>query len=194
MLEKLKDFLSAYLAGALIALGCSIFWLSGGGIVGAILFSIALTTICYLKLNLFTGKVGFLLAEKKIDFLKLLVILLGNLVGAFVMGCLLNTLPIVAAASFTLPQLEFAMAGGFACGMLMYIAVKLFQFGQPLGIFLCVPAFILSGFTHSIALIGYITLAQMWSWQSLATVGMAVLGNSLGAYFVSLNLKILEEF
>ena len=50
------------------------------------------------------------------------------------------------------------------CGILMYIAVDIYKNKKSiLGIFLAVPVFILSGFEHSIANVGYFSIANMFS-------------------------------
>ena len=52
----------------------------------------------------------------------------------------------------------------FFCGVLMYIAVENYKnntngFAKQIGIFLCVTMFIVCGFEHSIADVGYYALA-----------------------------------
>ena len=60
---------------------------------------------------------------------------------------------------------------------------------QYLGIFLCVPVFILCGFEHSIADMYYFFLAKGISWvvsPSIGTILLYSLGNVLGALFLPL--------
>ena len=194
-----KTFVSAFLAGALIAMGCGIYTLSGGGVVGALLFCLGLLTICHFKLDLFTGKVGFMLIENKVQWEKLLIILIGNLIGAMFMGTLLGCTDINLVATATTlinSKLEIwwrVLGGSFITGILMYLAVTLYKGQKPIGIFLCVPAFLLSGFDHCIALAGYIAMGAAYSWFALGFLVLAIIGNTIGSLFISTILNYIKE-
>ena len=58
----------------------SYIYLSVGGIVGAIMFSIGLLTILNMQFKLFTGSVGYI--KSKNDIKDNLIILSGNIIGA----------------------------------------------------------------------------------------------------------------
>lgn len=80
------------------------------------------------------------------------------------------------------------------CGILMYIAVDIYKNKNSiLGIFLAVPVFILSGFEHSIANIGYFSIANMFSIDVIIFILISILGNSVGALILPLLEKIREE-
>ena len=67
------------------------------------------------------------------------------------------------------------------CGILMYTAVEVFKTGKsPLGIFFCVPAFIIAGFEHSIADMFYFFSARMFSGEVAVFLLVVVIGNSVG--------------
>ena len=80
------------LAGIFIALGC-IIYLSIGGAVGAVLFSIGLLSVLYFKAHLFTGKAG-LFADNGISVARLGQIWLGNAIGCVLMAVLLFCCPV----------------------------------------------------------------------------------------------------
>lgn len=80
--NNILNFIKAILAGLAIGIGAMIF-LSLGGIAGAIGFTIGLYLILWFGLNLYTGKVGY--ATTPIDWVNLWFILLGNIIGCFVM-------------------------------------------------------------------------------------------------------------
>ena len=196
-----NTFLSSILAGMLVALGCGINILAPNPLVGALLFSTALLSICYLELDLYTGKVGFMLTEKRPDFKKLGVILIGNLLGAAVIGVVMastrySTIPQVAqsmiAKKLTVNGFYAVFGNSVFCGILMYLAVALYKKGQPLGILMCVPAFILSGFEHSIAYVGYAAMASNIALASFGYLLIAIIGNSLGA-FIPAGIKTIIE-
>lgn len=195
----IKTFVSAFLAGALIAMGCGIYTLSGGGVVGALLFCLGLLTICHFQLDLFTGKIGFMLIENKIQWGKLLIILISNLIGAMFMGTLLGCTDInlvATAATLINSKLEIwwrVLGSSFITGILMYLAVALYKEQKPIGIFLCVPAFLLSGFDHCIALAGYIAMGAAYTWFALGFLALAIIGNTAGSFFISTILNCIKE-
>ncbi len=181
------------LAGVMVSIGGAALLSCDNRYFGALLFCIALLSICYFGFNLYTGKVGFLLADHS----------RGALSGAFwgLLGNALGTLLCGLLIAYALPQLrETALAAcerrltqlplqtllrGFFCGVLMYAAVWIYREKKtPLGILFCIPVFILAGFEHSIADMFYFALAGLWRLQSLWFLLLVVLGNSLGGLFI----------
>lgn len=192
-LRPIDKFPRAALAGILITIGCTAYLSVDNKYVGALLFTVGLVGICYLKLNLFTGKVGYLI-QRTVSTSELLIILLGNFLGAYTSGLLIslcypNLLEKAAAilavkAGISLINLFIR---GLFCGILMYIAVEGYKGGgrskeSPLGILLAIPAFILSGFEHSIAYIGYAGIAQQLNLNMLITI---IMGNAVGSVLAS---------
>ena len=58
--------------------------------IGPIIFALGLLGVCYMGLNLFTGKCGFLFQDK-IKFSDLMIILAVNLVAGYLIGLLYST-------------------------------------------------------------------------------------------------------
>lgn len=130
----MKIFKSAFAAGVLIGLSAAIYQSCDNKIIGAFLFSIGLLTICHCKLHLFTGKVG-----SSNDIALLCDVITGNACGVlFMRGLWMLNGHIFILAVF--------------CGMLMQIAVTVYE-KMPYVTIMCVGAFILSGFIHSVAII-----------------------------------------
>ena len=74
---------------------------------------------------------------------------------------------------------------GIFCGLLMYTAVAIYkEKGTHLGIFFCVPVFILAGFEHSIANLFYFFLAGEYSLRGVVFILLVVLGNTVGGMLV----------
>ena len=147
-------------AGMMIAIGGIIF-LTLSGLEGALLFSMGLLTILCLKLELFTGKAG-LLATKEITPGKLLEIWIGNFIGTLGMALMLLLTPRGAELSNKAMEIvAIRLANGFFvnliygifCGMLMFMAVKTWQFtnGNPFYAIMPVGIFIVCGFNHCVA-------------------------------------------
>ena len=79
MSSTAKEIKKSILAGILIGLGVIINTQAEYKILGALLFSFGLLTIIHMKLNLFTGKIGYLNKFNQASLLP--IILLYNLVG-----------------------------------------------------------------------------------------------------------------
>lgn len=165
----MESLRKSILAGMMIGIGSTIYLVLDNKIIGAILFSIGLFMICSFGMYLFTGKIGYAVKTKNKP--NCLVIWMGNLVGSIAISTIVR---------FAKPELHIAAAElvsnklqqGFIstallsilCGFLMFLAVDNYSrhpdsLSGILGIFLCVPTFILCGFEHSIADMNYCVLA-----------------------------------
>ena len=149
--------------------------------LGPFLFAFGLLGVCVLKLNLFTGKCGFLF-EDGLKLSELIVILVANLVFGYLVGMLFGLIDeeVFMAASNKMASWEFS--GEFflksaLCGVIMYLAVAIYKKGSPLGILLGVPLFIFCGFQHSIANVITMGAAMGLDWSVL----LCAAGNFVGA-------------
>lgn len=177
----------AILAGMCISIGCVVN-LRAGGVAGAVLFAFGLTTVIYYGLKLYTGTAGFI--RRHGDWMMLTVVLLGNIVGcmlsAWLIGyaqpdCVEPAANILASRLTKGPLACFLLAIG--CGFIMTTAVEFARKGKMLPLLLGVPAFILCGFTHSIADAFYFLVSpteQLLRTEVLVVYISEVLGNFVG--------------
>ncbi len=189
MIRRLTDGLSA---GLLISIGgCVFLACAGEGMkwLGAILFAVALLCICFKGYALFTGKVGYLVADHSGSNLRVVLSsLLGNAVACVGVGLLIAAaMPALGAtaASICSAKLEqtvlSTLVRSVLCGVLMYMAVSIFREKNTIaGIVFCVPVFILAGFEHSIANLFYFGAARMLSLASAGYLCLVILGNAVG--------------
>ena len=199
----LKRSLSlAIAAGIFISIGGAVFLSCENSVVGAVFFSVALLSICFMGLYLFTGKVGFLaVSHTGREIAEVVLTLLGNLIGTFLGGILVSAAKpklMENAIARCLPRLEMGvlpiLITAFFCGILMYTAVAIYkEKGSPLGIFFCVPVFILSGFEHSIADMFYFFCARMFSGEVFLFLLLVVIGNAVGGMFIPALRRLAEE-
>ncbi len=217
-MENLKTFIKGILAGIAISFGgflcirtniqCS------NGIIGPMLFSFGLILICNFGFNLYTGKVCYLFDnnDKKILFrlFDLLLMLVGNLVGTLFFSTILRLVIIDNSLNnLLLENLKntvnskinydwYQMIGlSFFCGILVYIAVEGFKninnnFGKYVVLIFAIGGFIISGFEHSIANMFYYFLSGNFSLMAFASLGLCVIGNSIGGLFIPMLNKILN--
>ena len=203
----MKCFLKSILAGIMIAVGGTVYLSLDNKVVGASLFTIGLVSVLLCNFNLYTGKIGYLVNNFNLKYIKeMFITLVGNFIGASFIGFILrytriysnvkSKADILAVAKLNDSLLSIFILSIF-CGLLMYFAVNGFKkvndFGKYLVVYLGVVVFILCGFEHCIANIYYFSVADVWSLKTLGYVGVMILGNSIGAFILPLfNLYIKD--
>lgn len=199
--KQLRTFILAILAGAAIGIGGCVFLSLDNKVVGALMFTVGLYTICIHGLNLYTGKIGYLVNQPLSYCLDLLVIWIGNLAGTFLAALAIQVTRIsdirekavvLCEAKVSDNLLSLFLLGIF-CGFLMFVAVDGYKTTKnPVILFMGVAAFILCGFEHCIADMFYFSIAGMWSGKTFLCVLVITLGNSLGGVLIPLVKKIPE--
>lgn len=179
-----EEALLAVIAGVMIAIG-AIVNLKIGGLIGAILFSIGLVTVCYFHLYLYTGKAG-LLIDGKITFWNLFKIFCGNWIGASFVGLLCSYTELAPiAAEIVDSRLEngflLNVGLGILCGILVYIAVTAWM-DAPWITILAVTTFVAAGFAHSIADIFYFYCAG--NSNNVLPILEVAIGNLIGCNII----------
>ncbi len=147
----------SFAAGVMISIGASIFLSVDNHIIGAILFSIGLFTICVHGMSLFTGKVGdvgihinklpdeaykdyslkarnYRMLMNTVPVYEIFIIWFGNLIGCIVTSIIVRLakpqLHEVAINLATIKiQTDYYMVAisGFMCGILMFLAVYTYR-------------------------------------------------------------------
>lgn len=155
-----------------------------GNPIGPIIFAFGLLGVCYMGLNLFTGKCGFLI-EDKIKITDLLIILIINLLSGYLFGMLFRVADssIIDVAVNKVNTWDISISyfvKSLLCGCIMYIAVYMYRKNTPLGIIYGIPLFIFCSFQHCIANI--ITLGVTLTFDT--SIVICILGNFIGSLFV----------
>lgn len=202
MIADIRLFILAIAAGVTIGIGGAVFLSIENRVVGALMFTVGLYTICIQELNLYTGKVGYL-TERPVSYLvDLVLIWCGNLCGTMLSALMVNGTRISGIAETAKGMCEVKVNDslgslfllGVFCGMLMYIAVDGYaKTKNPIILFMGVATFILCGFEHCIADMFYFSLAGMWTGKALVVVLVITLGNSLGGILIPLCKMIGEK-
>ncbi len=191
----------------MIAIGGTVFLSIENKVIGASLFSIGLFGVLIYNLNLYTGKIGYLITNFNLKYIKELIItLIGNFIGACSVGFILRYTRIydnIYKKSLILANTKLndnilsIFILSIFCGLLMYYAVNGFKkqtdFGKYLVVYLGVAVFILCGFEHCIANMYYFSVADIWSLKTLGYTGIMVLGNSLGSFIIPLCNLVIKE-
>ena len=222
MLELTRELLLAILAGIAISIGGVAFlvaktmetaitpdvtFVATSRVVGALFFTVGLFMVCVFSLNLFTGKVGFALDKKPSYIINLVVIWIGNLLGAMGVGYLLrstrfanNLVPIADAVSNGKINDTFLSIFILAifCNILIFLAVYGFnKFESPLfkalALFFGVSVFVLAGFEHCVANMFYFSIANAWGGNAIICILATTLGNIVGGLLLPVCFKISDK-
>lgn len=199
-------YLLEILAGVVIALGC-VASLCAPNYVGLILFAIGLLMVKRFGLRLLTGKAG-LMIEERVKAPKA-AIELGRIFAFNALGTFLVAL--AALLMWNVDSSEIALAISRAqveellsvfvrsifCGMLVYAGVKA---ETALETIMYVFAFLVAGFTHSIAYSFYFWISVLTvqaTTKMLFALLIAAVGNVLGCFLIPATIrgvKLLSSF
>ena len=165
--------MKSILSGIIIAMSCTVY-IVNGGVVGAVLFSFGLLSVVTLGLDLYTGIIGFLFTPSVPKKFKMVKILVGNMIGIFIGATLIRMsgADLCRVSDIVLLKLNKSsleiICSAILCGAIMYICVVSYKLTKrevsgTLTIILGVTLFILCGFDHSIANLGYLVLNNTYS-------------------------------
>ena len=160
---------------------------SFGSLFGSILFALGLLAIVGYRLKLFTGTAGFI---KRDEMGTLAIILIGNIIGCFLMGLITRVSPIsdaiqVAATNILKARISTGVIGcgilAIGCGILMTTAVTFARQKNFIPLLLSVPLFIVCGFPHCVAdAFYYMTIPNYWTVELIGIYLSTALGNAIG--------------
>ena len=193
-MNYLKTFIGAVLAGMSIAIGGLVFLSVDDRVIGSALFTVGLFTVCTMGLNLFTGKVCYVLQNNRDYALALPIIWIGNLAGTGLIALfasLTRNAPALAekAAGMCQTKLNDNLISlfflGILCNILIYIGVEGFkniphEIGKYLALLFGVMVFILCGTEHCVADMFYFWIAGAWSARAVVCILIITLGNAVG--------------
>ena len=209
MKKTVSVFLKAILAGFCIGLGGVVFLglMPTSKPLGAFLFAIGLFTICTHGFNLFTGKACYILDNKPSYLGTLVVIWVGNLIGAFCMAALMHCTRVSGAYTEAAQTLVAAKNGdslgslfvlGMLCNVLIYIAVDGYksnphEIGKYIALIFGVAVFILAGTEHSVAdMFYYAAAGELFTGEAILRLVIISLGNVVGGLILP-GIKLLAK-
>ena len=192
MRNNLYTFIRSLLAGICIAIGCNVYLSCDNKYFGSILFSVGLISILYMGFNLFTGKIGYI---QQVGLINIIVILIGNIVGCFIIGTLYYSekAEILFEQKLQLCTSDIII-NSVMCGLIMYMAVSMYNSNNNIiPVIMCVSVFILSGYEHSIADITYCIMGRTFTLQSIYFLTIVVIGNTIGGMIIPLCNTIINK-
>lgn len=205
MLKTLRQvFFLGLSAGVMIGIGGAVFLACNDGtlfgkVAGAVLFSVALMSICLTGMYLYTGKICYIFDNSdRTCLLSLVVGIVGNYIGALFVGLITSLAsPVIHSRAQLLTAAKLDMKWynviimAFLCDILIYIAVQVYKTKKSVvGIIFCIPTFILCGFEHSIADMYYVSAAHSFSIDTAVFILLVIAGNTLGGVFIPVLFKL----
>lgn len=191
-------YLLEVLAGVVIALGC-VASLCAPNYVGLILFAIGLLMVKRFGLRLLTGKAGLMIEEgikAPRAMMKLGKIFVFNIVGTFIAALMVLLMWQTGSSEIALAveraqvdSLLSVFVRSIFCGVLVYAGVKA---ETALETIMYVFAFLVCGFTHSIAYSFYFwtaILVSQFSVKMLFALLIAAVGNVLGCFLIPVTIR-----
>ncbi len=195
-MKRIAEFIKSILAGMAISLGGAVYLSCENKYVGAFFFCVGLITVVYFGLNLYTGKVGYVLENNKTFLLDTIFSVFGNAIGCLIFAIMqspINNVISMVENKLQKGHLE-AFFDGILCGVLIFICVDIFKKkNTPIAILFCVPTFILCGFEHSVADMFYIFNARNFSLNSLLFLTLVILGNAVGGLLFPILFKLYNK-
>ncbi len=197
-------FLKSILAGVMTTVSGTVFLSIPDPIVGSFMFSLGLFTILIFDFKLYTSEVGKIIDN--LSYLKtVLLILAGNLIGTALSAEALlltrfNDLFFTRSTEIIAVKLADNYLSIFIlstfCGLLISIASNSYrhndhELGKYIAIFMCIMAFILSGYEHSIANFVYLSYSQvLTNIETWIFTAVVVLGNATGTLIIPFIKKL----
>ena len=202
----LSDFILGIFAGISISFGCIAFLSSANKAIGALFFVVGLFMVCNFKFNLFTGKACYLFDNKKDYVSKLVIIWIGNFIGALLMAGLvsLTRLEVLNESAKTIVETKMndslisLFVLGIFCNMMIYLAVEGYSkfensLAKMCALFFGVSVFVLCGFEHCVADMFYFSFANAFSLKMLGCIVIITLGNIVGGLLIPTTKIILNK-
>lgn len=201
-----RQFIYGIIAGICIGIGGTVFLSSDNSVAGAFLFGIGLLSILFFRLQLFTGKIGYIFINKPSYAIELILTWIGNFIGTFFAAVLIRHTRIFEKLDkvYSIADVKLnddvlsVFILSFFCGILMFIAVDIFNNAKEgtvkiIGVLFPVAVFILSGFEHCVANMFYFNLAGIFDINSVLYIIIMTFGNSVGCIVIPLSRKLLSE-
>jgi formate/nitrite transporter FocA (FNT family) len=194
-MDALKVFVSSIFAGVMISIGGAACLLSEFKFIGALIFAVGLFGILTYKFGLYTGKIGYALENKPSYLLEVLLVIVGNFIGCLAMGLAFPLDQAVVAVNARLELSDLTVLfKAICCGILVFIAVDQYRMKKSyLATFICIPAFIIAGFEHSIADMFFVSSSGIFNLDSLIFILIVLFGNAIGCLAIPAYRKYIEK-
>lgn len=203
-----RILLSAVLGGIALSLGGAVYLnlYNDSLIAAAVLFGVGILAAVAFELDVFTDKVGKVIAAEahRTDkvLTEVLVVLLGNIVGATAAGLACSTVMKELAKPICIENVNDTLLAVFVravfCGILMFIAFHGYkrQGGGFAGCVIAVSAaaaFVVCGFEHFVIDVFYFATMRVFGEKTFAFLAVTMFGNALGAFLFAIGYELKKS-
>lgn len=186
--------------GMCIAIGAATFLVSGI----PLLFTLGIFLVAAFGLGLITGYVPYSKFKKKLQVKQVMIILIGNLIGAAATGFLIRYTPIhnkiitkateIVAIKASLSPWAI-IASGVVTGILIGCAVIIYNESEDeiigwFGLLFCTVAFVYLGTEHVVANAFYLALSPVDLCSILKIIVYSTIGNFVGGWVLGGSIDI----
>ena len=227
--QTFATLLKGILAGLCIGLGSTLYLVVGyeNKIVASFVFTVGMILVLNFGYFLFTGKIIYLFNHLKRTSnlhysLQLLIGLVGNLIGAGVLGLIVSAVSEYVEYKVVVDGIKTTITGylnmldaktivenklsnplwvtfllAMGCNILIYFAVEGFAkvenyFVKHLIVMLCIAGFVILGFEHLIANMFYIGVAGIFNFDVIVFMIVVLLGNTVGVLLIPSVVKLIK--
>lgn len=214
--KYLKVLLSSFIAGLLIGIAVTISFiiqsttLVNANIIGPLFGVLGVLLICLYGYNLYTFKVGYVF-ENKVDYLiEIILSLVGNIIGVFLMSLMLRATSLMSDGSKFLNVVNSYMSSrveedffsmiilSFIGGIVAYFGYNTYKKAeQPIAKFLtlilCVGAIYICGLKEGITDMFIYSVYKLFDGALALKIFYIILGNTFGALLIPLLNKLRSK-
>lgn len=214
--KYLKVLLSSFIAGLLIGIAVTISFiiqsttLVNANIIGPLFGVLGVLLICLYGYNLYTFKVGYVF-ENKVDYLiEVILSLVGNIIGVFLMSLMLRATSLMSDGSEFLNVVNSYMSSrveedffsmiilSFIGGIVAYFGYNTYKKAeQPIAKFLtlilCVGAIYICGLKEGITDMFIYSVYKLFDGALALKIFYIILGNTFGALLIPLLNKLRSK-
>jgi len=198
-MNYIKMFISSILAGIAISIGSIAYLVTQN----AMFFPIGLFIVVVYNLHLFTGRVGYI--SKKSDFPKLLLMLLGNVIGAGASGFITRYCkPALVGNAIVLCERKLAegvwlIPLAIMCNVLIFVAVDICtrkevdNIVKIVSLWMATSIFVICGFEHCVANTFYFALSGTISVTAVLYLIANAILNGIGGFLAYVSLYLVQD-
>lgn len=169
-------------------------------VIGGLFFSIGLFVILNFNLNLYTGKICYVIEKK--NYLEVAITLLGNFIGVSILAIICNLSRLTNLLEQVNQICDIKLNDSYLslfmlailCNIMIYIAVEGYSVFKSsiikiITLFMGISIFVICGFEHCIADMFYFAFAGRLNFDIILRLLIIIAGNTFGGITIRQVLK-----
>ncbi|MBP3707146.1 MAG: formate/nitrite transporter family protein [Clostridia bacterium] len=195
-----NSLIKSILAGISIGIGALAYLSIENKVIGGLFFSIGLFVILNFNLNLYTGKICYVIEKK--NYLEVAITLLGNFIGVSILAIICNLSRLTNLLEQVNQICDIKLNDSYLslfmlailCNIMIYIAVEGYSVFKSsiikiITLFMGISIFVICGFEHCIADMFYFAFAGRLNFDIILRLLIIIAGNTFGGITIRQVLK-----